>query len=87
MDVDRLLNLERRTGIKDEEIDEFTTKADAVQKAIQAMMRGEIKPEDIKIDGIDTDEEIRQKEVRRLLQPLQHAIQTNGPPSFSPTTD
>jgi tetratricopeptide (TPR) repeat protein len=66
MEVDRLLNFERRTGVKDSEIDEFTAKADAVQKAIQAMMRGEIAPEDVKIEGIDTDEEIRQKEIDRV---------------------
>lgn len=68
MDVDRLLNFERRTGVKEADIDEFTTKADAVQKAIQAMMNGEIAPEDVKVEGIDceSEEEKQQKEKERL---------------------
>lgn len=36
-DVDRLLNFEKRTGVKDGEIETFITKVDAVNAAIQAM--------------------------------------------------
>lgn len=36
-DVDRLLNFEKRSGIKDGEIESFITKVDAVNAAIQAM--------------------------------------------------
>lgn len=36
-DVDRLLDFEKRTGVKDGEIDSFITKVDAVNAAIQAM--------------------------------------------------
>lgn len=36
-DVDRLLNFEKRSGIKDGEIETFITKVDAVNAAIQAM--------------------------------------------------
>lgn len=37
VDVDRLLNFEHRSGIKDGEIETFITKVDAVNAAIQAM--------------------------------------------------
>lgn len=36
-DVDRLLNFEKRTGIKDGEIETFITKVDAVNAAIRGM--------------------------------------------------
>lgn len=36
-DVDSLLNFEKRSGIKDGEIETFITKVDAVNAAIQAM--------------------------------------------------
>lgn len=36
-DVDRLLNFEKRSGIKDGDIESFITKVDAVNVAIQAM--------------------------------------------------
>lgn len=37
VDVDRLLNFEKRGGIKDGDIESFITKVDAVNVAIQAM--------------------------------------------------
>lgn len=37
IDVDRLLNFEKRSGIKDGDIESFITKVDAVNVAIQAM--------------------------------------------------
>lgn len=36
-DVDSVLNFEKRSGIKDGEIENFITKVDAVNAAIQAM--------------------------------------------------
>lgn len=36
-DVDSVLNFEKRSGIKDGEIEDFITKVDAVNAAIQAM--------------------------------------------------
>ena len=36
-DVDRLLSFEKRSGIKDGDIESFITKVDAVNVAIQAM--------------------------------------------------
>ena len=37
IDVDRLLNFEKRSGIKDGDIESFITKVDAVNVAIQVM--------------------------------------------------
>eukprot|EP01006_Ploeotia_vitrea_P040123 TRINITY_DN66404_c2_g1_i2.p1 TRINITY_DN66404_c2_g1~~TRINITY_DN66404_c2_g1_i2.p1 ORF type:complete len:348 (+),score=35.18 TRINITY_DN66404_c2_g1_i2:49-1092(+) len=62
MDIDRMLNFEKRTGIKNEQIEDFVDKASAVQDAIKGMLDGKLKPEDIQIDGIDTPEEIERKE-------------------------
>ena len=62
MDIENLLNLERRTGINNDDIEDFARKADDVQRAIEGMMRGELRPEDIKIAGIESEEEKSQKE-------------------------
>ncbi len=62
MDIENLLNLERRTGIKNDDIEDFARKADDVQRAIEGMMRGELRPEDVKIAGIESEEEKTQKE-------------------------
>lgn len=48
--------------IKDHEIDEFTRKATDVQAAIRALMEGTIDPQDIKIDGIETEQEMMKRE-------------------------
>lgn len=66
MDVDGFLNLERRTGVKNSDIDDFNDKASAVHDAIQGMLNGTLDPKDVKIDGIDTEEEIIEKERARL---------------------
>jgi hypothetical protein len=64
MDIDRLLNLERRTGIKDADIDDFIRKATEVENAINGLKEGTIDPsKPIKIEGIETEEEIKLKEV------------------------
>jgi hypothetical protein len=65
MDVDNLLNLERRTRIKNDDIDDFTRKATDVQNAIRDMLDGKIEPENVKIEGIDSPEEVIQKEQQR----------------------
>ena len=51
MDVDRLLNIEKRTGIKDADIDKFVDKASAVEAAIKGMIDGTVDPNKIKIKG------------------------------------
>lgn len=43
-DVDRVLDFEKRSGIKDGEIESFITKVDAVNAAIQAMKARESRP-------------------------------------------
>jgi len=61
-----LINIEKRTGVKNEDVEDFARKAEDVEKAIKAMMAGEIAPEDVKIEGIDSPEEAAEKE--RLKQ-------------------
>ncbi len=65
---ENLINIEKRTGVKNEEVDEFARKAEDVEKAIKAMMAGEIKPEDVKVDGIDSPEEAAEKERQKALR-------------------
>ena len=62
MDVDKFLDIERRTGIKDKDIDDFMSKVDNVQDQLAKLMSGELKPEDVKIPGELTPEEIAIKE-------------------------
>lgn len=75
MDVDRLLNLEKRTGVKDTDIDAFLSKADAVQKAIRDMTEGKISPEDVHVEGIKSAKEEAAEKVCLLRL-------TCGRPSF-----
>lgn len=44
------LDLEKRTGVKDSEINDFVGRADAVQKKIQDMISGKISVEDIEAE-------------------------------------
>ena len=43
-----------------------------MQDAIQSLLEGKVDPKDIKIPGIETDEEKAEKEVS-LANPLQHS--------------
>lgn len=54
--------------ISRDEIDDFARKAEEVQKAIKDMMDGKIRPEDIKIEGIESEEEKAQKEVSNRME-------------------
>ncbi|RYG65086.1 hypothetical protein EON64_12655 [archaeon] len=56
---------QRRTGIKNEDIDEFMRKASDIQTAIKGLMDGTLNPEDVKIEGIETDEERQKKEAEQ----------------------
>ena len=40
MDPTRLLDLERRTGVKNSDIDNFVSKASDVEAAVKAMLEG-----------------------------------------------
>ena len=63
MNVDNLLNLEKRTGVKDDDIEDFLRKAGDVEAAIKGLRDGTIDPtQEIKIAGIETPEEIAEKE-------------------------
>ena len=55
---------QRRTGVKNEDIDDFLSKASAVEAAIKGLKDGSIDPNKMpKIAGIETDEEKAEKEV------------------------
>eukprot|EP00605_Chrysophyceae_sp_TOSAG23-4_P001227 GSChrysophyteH1.ASY1.ANO1.1337.1 assembled CDS len=56
-----LLDIEKRTGVKNVDIDDFVRRATDIESAIKDMAAGKIKPEDVKIDGIDTPEEEAKK--------------------------
>jgi hypothetical protein len=73
-DPDKILNLERRTGVKDDDISAFNSKVDAVNAAIKGMMDGTLDPKDVKIEGIDTDEEKAAKEVGVLSAVLCYGV-------------
>ncbi|CBN78096.1 conserved unknown protein [Ectocarpus siliculosus] len=78
-DVDRVLDFEKRSGIKNGEIESFITKVDAVNAAIQAMKDGELDPADVHVDGVPTIEEERQmvEEKRRKRLELARREQEN----------
>jgi len=63
-----LLDIEKRTGVKNVDIDEFLRKAEGVEDAIRRMAAGELRPEDVKIDGIDTPEEEAQKKAEKAAR-------------------
>ena len=55
---------QRRTGVKNEDIEDFLSKASAVEAAIKGLKDGSIDPNKMpKIAGIETDEEKAEKEV------------------------
>ena len=64
-DPNSLLNFEKRTGVKDDDIDDFIRKASAVEDAIKGMMEGKVAPEDIKIQGLESDEDKAKLEQER----------------------
>eukprot|EP01036_Dinobryon_divergens_P025280 gene25280-33810_t len=72
MDIDNLLNLERRTGIKNDDIEDFVDKASKVQQAIQDLLSGKVDPENCRVEGIDTEEEKAEKERLRLERQKQY---------------
>ncbi len=56
--------LQRRTGVKNEDIDDFVRKTTELERAIKGLADGTLKPEDVKIEGIETEEEKEKKKVR-----------------------
>jgi hypothetical protein len=54
----KTFHLEKRTGIKDRDIDVFLEKASAVEAAIKGMVDGTVDPSSVKIKGIKSEEEI-----------------------------
>ena len=69
MDVNRFLDIEKRTGIKNAEVDDFLEKANAVEEAIKGLRDGSLDPHNMpKIKGFKTleeeEEEERQKQIK-----------------------
>ena len=56
-----LLDMEKRTGVKETDIDDFLRKTTDLEAAIRGMADGTIKPEDVRVEGIDTPEEAEEK--------------------------
>ena len=42
MDIDKLLDIEKRTGVKDKDISNFLEKVDDVQEKLRKLMSGEL---------------------------------------------
>jgi hypothetical protein len=59
--------MQKRLGFKDDDIDDFLSKATAVEEAIKGLRDGTLDPKCIKIAGIDTEDEIREREVATTL--------------------
>ena len=61
INVDNLLDMEKRTGIKDGDIDSFLSKVNDVQRQLDMLQSGELKPEDVKVPGEKTPEELQEE--------------------------
>lgn len=64
-DPTQLLDIERRTGVKEDDIDDFLRKANEVEAAIKGMMDGSVDPNSIKIEGLESEEEKAKIEAER----------------------
>merc|ERR1711916_66144 len=49
------------TGVKDDDIDTFLAKVNDVQKQLDMLQSGELKPEDVKVPGEKAPEEIQEE--------------------------
>jgi hypothetical protein len=54
---------QKRTGIRNHDIDDFIRKASEVQDAVRGLREGTVDPDHIKIEGVETEEEKAEKEV------------------------
>ena len=53
--------------MKNDDIDDFSRKATEVHDAIKGLLDGSIQADDIKIEGIETEEEVLKKKVTFTL--------------------
>ena len=60
------LFFQKRTGIKDSDIDGFVKRAEEVEKALKGLLDGSVNPDEIQIEGLETEEQKKKKEVNRL---------------------
>ena len=69
MDVNGFLDIEKRTGVKNAEVEEFIEKANAVEQAIRGLRDGSLDPNNMpKIKGIKTQEEEEEEERQRQIR-------------------
>lgn len=61
LNVDNLLDLEKRTGVKDGDINAFLSKVNDVQRQLDMLQSGELKPEDVRVPGEKTPEELQEE--------------------------
>ncbi|GMI10807.1 hypothetical protein TrVE_jg12901 [Triparma verrucosa] len=62
-----MLDLERRTGVKNSDVDDFVKKTDALQQAISGIVSGELDPAKVSLKkyGILTEQEQAEEDARR----------------------
>lgn len=65
--IDSFLDINKRNKTNQADVDDFIRKATAVEEAVRAMREGTMNPEDIKIEGIDSEEEKQEKEVYSIF--------------------
>ena len=73
LDVDAFLDTEKRTGIKNDDIDSFLSKVNDVQKQLDMLQSGELKPEDVKVPGEKTAEELKEEAEEKALRAREKA--------------
>lgn len=49
MDVDALLDIEKRTGIRNDDIDDFLARVNEVESQIKGLTDGTLRPEEVKV--------------------------------------
>lgn len=69
-----MIDLERRTGVKNEDIDNFVNKATLLEEAIRGLRDGTVDPMSIRIPGIDCDSE-EEKAVKQVAFQRWNSIQ------------
>ena len=61
-----LLDVNKRSKIANEELDDFLDKVNQVHSAVNGLKEGNIKPDSIHIEGLESDEE-KQKKVIKIV--------------------
>ncbi|GBG25932.1 50S ribosomal protein L21, chloroplastic [Hondaea fermentalgiana] len=65
MDPTRLLDMAQRTGVSDKDLEEFERKANETAALIKGLKEGTLAPEEVRVPGEKTEEELRAEEEAR----------------------